>query len=105
MRQRCLVDYSNEQIAEVSFDNVTDALEAFLLPWFDEKDSIESIRKELIKEQKKRDNYGGRLSEIQRMWLEAIESSSRDEKIALGNIEIFKLPKKLIKQNCCRRHL
>ena len=91
-------DYSNEHIAEISFDNIIEALESFLLPWFTEKESIESIRKELIKEQKKRENNGGRLSDNQRIWLETIENNSWDEKIVLGNIETFKLPKKLIKQ-------
>ena len=91
-------DYANEQIAEVSFDNIIDALEAFLLPWFSEKESIESIREELIKEKKKRENYGGRLSDIQRIWLETIESNSMDEQIILDNIETLKLPKQLIKK-------
>ena len=90
-------DYSNEHIAEVSFDNIIEALESFLLPWFTEKESIDSIREELIKAQKECENHGGCLSDIQKIWLETIENNSRDERIVLGNIETLKLPKKLTK--------
>ncbi|WP_026652149.1 DUF4304 domain-containing protein [Butyrivibrio proteoclasticus] len=88
-------DYANEQIAEVSFNNVIEAIEIVLLPWFEEMENLESIRKELTTQKKKRESHCGRLSDTQAFWLDAIEKDTWDEAIVLSNIETFKLPKKL----------
>ena len=88
-------DYSNSEIAEVSFQNVMDAIDDFLLPWFEERRSKESLKKELLKEELKRKKYGGRLSDIQQAWLNAIDSEDDYSDIISNNIATFKLPKKL----------
>ena len=88
-------DYSNSEIAEVSFQNVMDAIDDFLLPWFEERRSKESLKKELLKEELKRKKYGGRLSDIQQTWLNAIDSEDDYSDIISNNIATFKLPKKL----------
>ena len=88
-------DYANEQIAEVSFNNVIEAIEVVLLPWFEEMENLESIRKELTTQKKKREGHGGRLSDTLAFWLDAIEKDTWDEEVVLSNIETFKLPKKL----------
>ena len=88
-------DYSNAEIAEVSFQNVMDAIDDFLLPWFEERKSKESLKKELLKEELKRKKYGGRLSDIQQAWLNVIDSEDDYSDIISSNITTFKLPKKL----------
>lgn len=88
-------DYSNAEIAEVSFQNVIDAIDVFLLPWFKERQCNESLKKELLKEELKRKKYGGRLSDIQQDWLNIIDSKDDYSDIICSNIVTFKLPKKL----------
>lgn len=88
-------DYSNEQIAETSFQNVMDAIEMYLLPWFEERENKESLKRELLSEKKKREGYGGRLSDDQQKWLDVVDSEDDFTEIVSSNIEIFKLPKKL----------
>ena len=87
-------DYSGKQIAEISFQNVMDAIDTILLPWFVERENKESIKKELLKEELKRKSYGGRLSDIQQAWLDAIDSDEDVSKIISDNIDTLKLPKK-----------
>ena len=85
-------DYSNEEIAEISFQNVMDAIDDFLLPWFEERRSKESLKRELLKEEQKRKKYGGRLSDIQQAWLNVIDSEDDYSDIISNNIVTFKLP-------------
>ena len=88
-------DYSNEEIAEISFQNVMDAIDDFLLPWFEERESKESLKRELLKEEQKRKKYGGRLSDIQQAWLNVIDSEDDYSDIISNNIVTFKLPKEI----------
>ena len=85
-------DYSNAEIAEISFQNVMDAIDDFLLPWFEERKSKESLKRELLKEEQKRKKYGGRLSDIQQAWLNVIDSEDDYSDIISNNIVTFKLP-------------
>ena len=88
-------DYANAHIAEVSFQNVIDAIGNYLLPWFEERENKESLKRELLSEKKKREGYGGRLSDDQQKWLDVVDSEDDFNEIVSSNIEIFKLPKKL----------
>ena len=88
-------DYSNAEIAEISFQNVMDAIDDFLLPWFEERKSKESLKLELLKEEQKRKKYGGRLSDIQQAWLNVIDSEDDYSDIISNNIVTFKLPKEI----------
>ena len=88
-------DYSNEEIAEISFQNVMDAIDDFLLPWFEERKSKESLKRELLKEEQKRKKHGGRLSDIQQAWLNVIDSEDDYSDIISNNIVTFKLPKEI----------
>ena len=72
-----------------------DAINVFLLPWFEERQSKEALKKELLKEELKRKKYGGRLSDIQQAWLNVIDSEDDYSDIISNNIATFKLPKKL----------
>ena len=88
-------DYSNAEIAEISFQNVVDAIDDYLLPWFEERKSKESLKRELLKEEQKRKKYGGRLSDIQQAWLNVIDSEDDYSDIISNNIVTFKLPKEI----------
>ena len=88
-------DYSNAEIAEISFQNVMDAIDDYLLPWFEERRSKESLKRELLKEEQKRKKYGGRLSDIQQAWLNVIDSEDDYSDIISNNIVTFKLPKEI----------
>ena len=88
-------DYSNAEIAEISFQNVMDAIDDFLLPWFEERKSKESLKRELLKEEQKRKKYGGRLSDIQQAWLNVIDSEDDYSDIISNNTVTFKLPKEI----------
>ena len=88
-------DYADEKSAQVSFQNVMDAIECYLLPWFEERRSKESLKKELLIEEQKHKSYGGRLSDVQQAWLNVIDSKEDHSDIISNNIATFKLPKKL----------
>ncbi len=88
-------DYSDAEIAEISFQNVIDAINIFLLPWFEERKSKEYLKKDLLKEELKRKKYGGRLSDIQQAWLNVLDGEDDYSDIISNNIATFKLPKKL----------
>ena len=88
-------DYSDAEIAEISFQNVIDAINIFLLPWFEERKSKEYLKKDLLKEELKRKRYGGRLSDIQQAWLNVLDGEDDYSDIISNNIATFKLPKKL----------
>ena len=85
-------DYSNAEIAEVSFQNVMDAIDVFLLPWFEERKYKESLKKELLQVKQKRN---GRLTDNQQAWLNVIDSEDDYSDIIRSNIATLKLPKKL----------
>ena len=85
-------DYSDDIVASVSFDNIIQAIEDYLLPWFKEKASVSSLKQELIKEERKRQKHGGHLSIIQQMWFESLDQNNDYSDIILKNIEVFKLP-------------
>lgn len=71
-----------------------DAIEIFLLPWFEEMESRESLKKELLRENKIRESYGGD-AEYYCYWLDALDSEEDFTEIINQNIKKFKLPKKL----------
>ena len=88
-------DYADDEIAAVSFQNVTDAIERFLLPWFREKADHAEIRRELLKEKRTREQYGGRLSGIQQAWLDALDHPADADAVIRENARVFRLPQKL----------
>ena len=79
----------------MSFRNVMDAIDIYLLPWFEERENKESLKEELLREETIRKSYGGRLSDIQQAWLDVIDSEEDYSGIISSNIDNFKLPKKL----------
>lgn len=87
-------DYADQKIAEISFQNVMDAIDIFLMPWFKEMESGESLKEELLRKNKIRESYGGD-AEHYCYWLDALDSKEDFTEIINQNIRKFKLPKKL----------
>lgn len=82
-------DFANESIAKVSFENVANAIEEFVLPWFDSLSNDASIKKML--QRKKRNDW---LSRPMQSWLELIDNHSDCSATIAENIKLFGLPEK-----------
>ncbi|MBO6113494.1 MAG: DUF4304 domain-containing protein [Lachnospiraceae bacterium] len=90
-------DYSEDSIAYISFQNVIDAFDEYLMPYFEKLSSKEAIKQELLKEKSKREQYGGRLSNDQQAWLNVIDDDLYNNEIIKKNIEVFKLPSRTVR--------
>lgn len=90
-------DYANDAIAAVSFRNVTEAIDRFLLPWFQKHNDRAALRAELMRVQNIRKQHGGRLTDIQQAWLEALDCPADAEAVIRQNTRVFRLPQKLIR--------
>lgn len=84
-------DYATEEIAKLSFQNVVQAMQQFIMPWFQQFNDESSYRKQLKKDAK--NSFCGYDSNL---WLESINQYEKREPIILENISKLKLPKKLI---------
>lgn len=90
-------DYADEYSASISFQNVIQAVEDYLIPWFEQVSSTEGVKEALLQEQKKRELYGGRLSDIQLEWLDKVDYHADCGGIIQENQRTLKLPLKLFK--------
>ena len=88
-------DYAEENAATVSFQNIIDAIKEFLLTYFDQCSVDEGIKKELLKEKKEREKYGGRLSDTQQAWLNVIDNHADCDEIIQENIKVLNLPSRI----------
>ena len=88
-------DYANDSIAQVSFQNVADAMERFVVPWFDKYASEDALMKKLMEDKKKREQTGLGIPYKNEEWLNALEERGNRTEIILENIEKLKLPKKM----------
>lgn len=84
-------DFADEKIAKISFLNVTDAVEKFVMPWFQKYNVESNYRKQLKKDSKK--SFCGYDSKL---WLEALDECNNRENVVLENIKALKLSKKLV---------
>lgn len=48
-------DYVNEAIAQISFQNVADAIDRFVLPWFNRYANEEVLKKKLLEDKQKKE--------------------------------------------------
>lgn len=85
-------DYANEICAKESFQNVADAIEIYLLPWFEQFNKEKKYKKRLKKDKLKK--FTGYPNQT---WLEALDSPNKELAIQ-ENICKLKLPKKLIER-------
>lgn len=88
-------DYANDSIAQVSFQNVADAIGRFVMPWFDKYATEDVLMKKLIDDKKKREQTGMGIPYKNEEWLNAFEERGDRTEIILENIEKLKLPKKM----------
>ena len=81
-------DYVDEDVASVSFENIADAIEEFVLPWFEAHSNDDSIKKMLLSIQ-------GPFSIYKQAWLESLENHDDCQETIKENIKLFGLPKRL----------
>ena len=86
-------DHADAAVAEVSFQNVMDAIELVLMPWFEERADRSFLKNELWRADEERSGRGlrGKYQE----WIETLESSEDHSEVISGNIVSLKLPKKV----------
>ena len=80
-------DYADNVIANISFENVANAIEKFVLPWFEAHSNDESIKKMLLSIQ-------GSFSVYKQAWLESLENPGDHSGAVKDNIKLFGLPKR-----------
>lgn len=85
-------DYADDAAASVSFGNIMQAIEVYLLPWFAERSTVDSLKQALLHEERKRKKWGGRLSDLQQKWLESCSGSPVDRDVIAETIKVLKLP-------------
>ena len=80
-------DYADNVIANISFENVANAIEKFVLPWFEAHSNDDSIRKMLLSIQ-------GPFSVYKQAWLESLENPGDRSGAVKDNMKLFGLPKR-----------
>lgn len=88
-------DYAVEEAAKISFQNVSGAIEIFLLPWFEKYSDEQHLRKELQK-YKKNSRHIRIGIPYKEEWLNAIDNRADRRAIIDSNIQKLKLPKGLM---------
>ncbi len=88
-------DYANEAIAQVSFQNVADAIERFVMPWFDKYATEDALMKKLMEDKKKREQTGLGIPYKNEEWISSLKEDKARANIIWENIDRLKLPKKL----------
>ena len=89
-------DYANESIAKISFQNVVEAIDKFVLPWFEKYSNEKKLIKKLLEDKKKKERKGLGVTYKNKEWLESLERCEDRSSIISGNIEKLKLPQKLL---------
>lgn len=82
-------DYADENIAQISFHNIRDAIQQYLLSWFENLSKEDNYKKRLESDIVKQTSYPCK------EWISAINSKDKVKRI-LENSENLKLPKKLV---------
>lgn len=87
-------DYANDSIAQVSFQNVADAVERFVMPWFDKYAIEDILMKKLMEDKKKREQTGMGIPYKNEEWISSLKEDKARANIIGENIDRLKLPKK-----------
>ncbi|MDE7224413.1 MAG: DUF4304 domain-containing protein [Acetatifactor sp.] len=88
-------DYATYDAAETSFQNVSRAIELFLLPWF-KRYSDEAYLRKTLKKEKRHSRWTGKgISYKNEEWLNAMDDRINKIEVIDGNIQKLKLPKAL----------
>lgn len=87
-------DYADDTAAEISFQNIIQAIAEVLLPWFEKSSSREGLKQELLKVKKIRESYGVCLHHIQQSLLESLDRDETDcSEIIRQNLQVFRISK------------
>ncbi len=89
-------DYANDDIAQASFQNVLDAIDRFVLPWFDKYSDEKSLMEKLLEDKKKSERTGIGISYKNKEWIDALKKCDNRNDIISENILKLKLPNRLI---------
>ena len=89
-------DSADEDIAAISFKNVSDAIDIYLLPWFEKLCDNAEIKSALLCRKTDNEARGGHLSRMQQQWLDCIDDHTGRDDIIRENISTLKLPAGLI---------
>lgn len=90
-------DYANDDIAQVSFQNVLDAIDRFLLPWFEKYSDEKILMEKLLEDKKKREQIRVDIPYKNNEWIFALKKCDNRNDIISENINKLKLPKRLIR--------
>ena len=76
-------NYADGDIAQVSFQNVTEAIDRFILPWFEQYADEEKLRKKLLEDKKRIEITGIGTGYANQEWILALERCEyRDNSIS-----------------------
>lgn len=84
-------DFADEAIARKSFQNVADAIDRFVLPWFEKYSDEKTLEKKLFADRRK----SRWLSYPNEEWLNALNEQNDKDEIVSENRKKLKLPKAL----------
>lgn len=84
-------DYADDNIAMKSFQNITDAIQLFAIPWFHKYNDETSYKKQL-----KEDIRKAFCGYDCKMWLDAVDVRSDRKYVIAENLKRLKLPQKLL---------
>ena len=84
--------YGNDGEAKASFQNAAEAIELFVIPWFAQYGSESAYREKLVADIES----GSVLTYPSKEWLEALDSSVRDEGVVRENAAAWNVPKNLV---------
>lgn len=86
-------DYACDDIAQVSFRNVLEAIDRFLFPWFAKYSDENYLLKKLTEDTKKSKRIGIASSYKNEAWICALEKCDGRSEMIAENIRRLKLPK------------
>lgn len=88
-------DYADETAARVSFQNVKEAIDRFVMPWFEKYADEVYLKEELLRKKQHYLKKGLGIPYKCEEWISAFDHPEQWEQIILENIQKLKLPKKL----------
>lgn len=87
-------DYADKNVAQVSFRNVAEAIDGFVLPWFDKYSNEKYLMEKLLEDKKNSKRTGLGIAYKNEEWINAIVKCDNKGEIIAENIKRLKLPKK-----------
>lgn len=89
-------DYADRNIAQISFQNIVEAIDKFVLPWFEQYSDEKNLLEKLFEDKTKSEKTGIGTGYKNREWIAALEEQGDYKEIISMNYKRLKLPKKLM---------